>query len=332
MREKIVTEAERLVREGKLDKAIKEYEKLLLQEPADLRTKLKIADLYTRKKEVGKAVKCYREVADIYIQEKFPLKAIAVLKTILKLSLTSTDINEKLGDLYHEVGLDSEATSQYYIVASYYDNKGMTKEAMVVRQKIVEIDPSNTTGRIRLAELFQAEGKPDESYQEYERVAKILESKKDREKLVEIYEKMLHYRPENKEMLQELCRAYFVKRDFKRVLKKIEQSPAKLRDDLDMGVLWCEALLEDRQMDAARKKFRILFSNALEAGKLELVSMLKSRILQEFSDDQEYLKEIGEMERQSNTKAAEAQPKYRQDFEKTEMFDLESSFTPPPKK
>lgn len=332
MSEKVVAQAEKFVREGKLDKAIKEYEKILTQDPREVRTKLKIADLHTRRKEMAKAIKCYREAGDHYLQESFPLKAIAVFKTILKLSPTSVDINEKLGDLFHQVGLDQDAIGQYHIVAGYYDNKGKTKEAMAIRQKIVDLDPSNTTGRIRLAELLQAEGKPEESYEEYDKVAKLLAEKKDREGLAEIYEKMLHFRPNNKEMLKELCQIYFAKREFKKALKKLEAGTSAFKDDLEIGLLWCEALLEDRQLDQARKRFRILYSAALESKKLEMITKIKSRILQEFVDDEDYIKDIHEMTRQANLPAPEAKPKFRQDFEKTEMFDLESSFNPPEKK
>ncbi len=328
-KDKLISQAEKFVQEGKLDKAIKEYEKVVAGDSHDTRTKLKLADLFSRQKQTPKAVAVYREVGEQYMQDNFSLKAIAVYKTILKMSPTLIDINEKLGDLYRQIGLTADAINQYYIVAGSYDNKGLTRESMEIRQKIVELDPSNTTGRIRLAELMQAEGKTDDSYREYERVAEFMKNKKDRDGLAEVYEKMLHYRPENKKMLDELCKIYFAKRDFKKVLKKIESSPVALKDDLEIALLWAEALLEDRQIDMARKKFRVVFSNAVEAKKTELVAMIKSRLLQEFSDDEDYLREIEDISRQSPQPPPTVAPHHRQDFEKTEMVDLDSfDFTP----
>ena len=151
-KEKIIEQAEKLLKAGKWDKAIKEYQKLVAEDPTDVRAKLKIADIHSKKKDTATAVQIYREVAGHYAQEKFHLKAIAVYKTVLKLAPTLIEINERLGDLYHEVGLDNDAINQFYIVASTHDGRGMVKEAMEVRKKIVAIDPSNTTGRIRLAE------------------------------------------------------------------------------------------------------------------------------------------------------------------------------------
>lgn len=321
-KEKIIEAAEKFLKAGKFDKAIKEYQKLVSADPADVRAKLKIAEIYARKKETPTAVKIYREVADAYAQENFHLKAIAVYKTILKLAPTLVEINEKLGDLYHQVGLDNDAINQLYIVATFYDSKGMLKEALAVRQKIVTIDPSNTTGRIRLAELMQADGKTDESLREYERAAELLTSKKDRDGLIEVYEKMLYFRPDNIGMLGKLCRIYFEKKEFKKALRRIESSPAEIKKNINIVELWAEALLEDRQVDAARRKFKELYSMSIEGKEAERSAKIYGRVLQEFGDDQDYLNDLEEIRKSAGLEHRETGPKFRQDFEKTDMVDL----------
>ena len=321
-KEEIIEQAEKLIKAGKYDKAIKEYQKLLEEDPSDMRAKLKIGDLYAKNKEMPNALKNYREVADYYSQENFHLKAIAVYKTVLKLSPSAIEVNGKLGALYHEVGLDQDAINQYYIVAGYYDGKGMLKESMEVRKKILEIDPSNTTSRIRLAELMQQDGKTEDSLHEYEQAASVLTSKKDREALIEVYEKMLYYRPDNVDMLVDLCRIYFEKREFKRALRRIELAPASSKNSLDILGLWAEALLEERQVDASRKKFKELYTKSLETQDAERSAKVYSRILQEFNDDEDYLKELEEMRKNTGMEHEKVKPKYRQDFESTQMVDL----------
>lgn len=322
-KEKIIESAEKLFRAGKYDKAVKEYQKLLAEDPSDMRAKLKIADIHARSKDMPTALKVYREVADQYARDNFHLKAIAVYKTVLKLSPTMIEVNDKLGDLYHKVGLDNDALNQYYIVVNYYDNKGMVAEAMEVRKKIIGIDPSNTTGRIRLAELMQAEGQMDDSIKEYAKAAEIMTLKKDRDGLIEVYEKMLYYRPENVDMLIRLCKIYFEKREFKKALRKIDAATAEVKKNIEVNELWAEALLEDRQVDASRRKFRELYAMSLEAKDAERSARIYSRILQEFSDDQDYLNELEEIRQaQGGVEVKKVAPKFRQDYEKTEMVDL----------
>ncbi len=322
-KEKLIEQGEKFLKLGKYDRAIKEFEKLLSEDPTDMRTKLKIADICVKKKDISSALKLYQEVADQYAENSFHLKAIAIYKTILKLAPTVVEVNKKLGDLYHKVGLDQDAMNQYYIVATYYDGKGVAKEAMEVRQKIVAIDPFNTTGRIRLAELMQAEGKTEDSLHEYERAAEIMAQKKDREGLIEVYEKMLYFKPDNPEMLVKLCQIYFEKREFKRALRRLEAAPSEVKKNLEVNELWAEALLEDRQVDASRKKFKELYEMSLEAQEAWRAARLYSRILREFSDDRDYLKELEEIQKNVGVKhETRVVPHYRQDFERTEMIDL----------
>ncbi|MBI3540636.1 MAG: tetratricopeptide repeat protein [Deltaproteobacteria bacterium] len=321
-KEKVIESAEKYFQAGKYDRAIKEYQKLLAEDPSDMRVKLKVGDILAKKKDTAKAVEVYREVADIFSKEDFHLKAIAVYKTILKLSPTATDVNEKLGDLYHKIGLDSDALNQYYIVTNYYDGKGMIKEVGEIRKKIVEIEPSSATARIRLAEVFQAEGKAEDSLREYEKAAELMTKRKDRDNLIEVYEKVLYFKPQNTEMLLKLCKIYFEKRDFKKALRRLESSPPAAQKDPQVLEAWAEALLEDRQVDASRRKFRDLYQQVLETKKADQAARVYSRILQEFGDDQDYLKELDEMRKTAGVPQQPVAPKYRQDFEKTDIIDL----------
>jgi tetratricopeptide (TPR) repeat protein len=321
-KEKTLKSAEKYEQGGKLDKALKEYLKVFQEDSLDMRVQLKIADLYMKKKDLPHATQNYQAVAEFYTKEKFHLKAIAVYKTILKLNPTDTVMNEKLGDLFRQVGLIEDAVNQYYIVAGYYDSKGMLSEATEIRRKIIEIDPANTTGRIRLAELLQSSGQTDESLHEYEEAAKILRNKNDRSGLIEVYEKILYYRPDNAEMLKELCEIYFERREYKKALARIEAAPDASKEHLRVLELWCEALLVEHQVDQARKRFRDLYRKALEENNAEVAAKTYSRILAEFSDDEEYLTDLSQFQKEVGLEHKKGEAKFREDFESTQMVDL----------
>ncbi|MBI1909969.1 MAG: tetratricopeptide repeat protein [Deltaproteobacteria bacterium] len=321
-KEKILSEAEKYIKENKLDKAIKEYQKIVAEEPADLRVKLKIGDLYARKKDLVRAIKGYREVADAYEKENFHLKAMAVYKTVLKLNPTLIEVNEKLGNLYRLVGLEQDAINQYLIVAGFYDSKGMSKEALAIRKKIVAIDPSSATSRVRLAELYQSEGEEEASVKEYERASDLYKRTNNLQGLVEVYEKVLFYRPNNITMLRALLKIYFEKKDFSKVIKRLEAVPEEVKKDLVLQQLWAETLVEMGQMEAARRRFKDLYKNCVDLKDEERAAQVYARMLREFADDEEYLKEMDQAREEAGFSHPILQASYRADLEGTQMVDL----------
>ena len=59
-KEKILASAEKYIKSGKIDKAIKEFERVLDLDMTDMRTKLKIGDLLMKKRDLKVATKVYQ--------------------------------------------------------------------------------------------------------------------------------------------------------------------------------------------------------------------------------------------------------------------------------
>ena len=84
-RDKVIADAEKLVAKGKIEPAIKEYERLLDDNPNDVNTLNRIGDLWVRINRNDEAVKTFGRIADFYAKDGFFLKAIAIYKKINKL-------------------------------------------------------------------------------------------------------------------------------------------------------------------------------------------------------------------------------------------------------
>jgi len=82
---KILSKAQKLIQQGKLPKAIEEFQKIVDIDPTDVRTHLKIGDLHAKLGNIEAATDTYKKVAEHYARDGFFLKAIAVFKQILKL-------------------------------------------------------------------------------------------------------------------------------------------------------------------------------------------------------------------------------------------------------
>jgi tetratricopeptide (TPR) repeat protein len=112
-RDRVFELAQKISHKKGLKKTIKEYQQHLEKKPDDIKTRIKLGDLYLRRGNLDKAVKEYFKVGERYINEDLDLKAIAMFKRILVLSPMMMESYYKLADLYRKRGLFGEARLQY---------------------------------------------------------------------------------------------------------------------------------------------------------------------------------------------------------------------------
>jgi pilus assembly protein FimV len=294
-KQKVVSSIDKLIRERKYDKAIKELQGLLTQHPEDLRLKLKIAEVYAKKKDNKTAIRMFQEVADAYVDNKFHLKAIAVYKNVLTLNPALVEVNEKLGDLYHDLSMEDDAIQQYQIIAGHYESHGKTQDALRVREKIIGADPSSTTNRLRLAEIYQSEGDADESLKHYEKAAVAFLGKKHKAGLLEAYQKIIHLKPDNPKVALSLFRLYYQKKEFEKIIKTFEKAPGSVQSDDEIHYLAAEAYLRLDQTQEAKKRLKALYEKMLQQQDVKKADYLYGRVRQEFELDDDYFGSIEEL-------------------------------------
>jgi tetratricopeptide (TPR) repeat protein len=173
-REKVLQTAEKLVARGKLTQAIKEYRKLLRENPNDPNTLNRVGDLYARQDKVDDAIALFQRIAEGYGRDGFFVKAIAIYKKIIRLDPTRLEIYEKLAELYHRQGLVSEARSQYQVLGDYYQKHGDMAATIEIHRKIADLEPADPSPRVKLAELYLQQGLIEETIGEYQRIAEVM--------------------------------------------------------------------------------------------------------------------------------------------------------------
>lgn len=87
---------------GEWRKALEGFQKHCAEEPKDLRSRLKVAELLERLGQKKEAVQVYREVAEAHAQDGFLLQAISLNKIILRIDPSLKEINDRLAQLYIE--------------------------------------------------------------------------------------------------------------------------------------------------------------------------------------------------------------------------------------
>lgn len=217
-----------LSQKGRLEKELKSFQELAARSPNDIRLKLKLAELYFRKRDIAKSIELYQEVASIYCNEKLLMKAIDIYHNILRLHPTDVRINEKLGKLYRDSGMNDEALQQYEIAFYNYRNEGKTDKALQMCEEMTAISPKPHYRR-KLGEIYQAMGKIDDAIKEYETIAGDYRRQKNYDALLEVYKLLLPHRTDKKPLMRDMAILYLHKKMPQETIRLLDR--AALQDD-----------------------------------------------------------------------------------------------------
>ena len=237
-KEKVMDAARKFVDKGQIDKAVKEYLRIVHEDPKDVRVWLKIGDLYAKKGAKQEATETYLKVARFYHEQGFFLKAVAVYKQILKIDPRLVEVILKLAELYRQLGLMSDAMQHYENVAAHFHREGNTKEALDTVKKLVDLDPENIATRIKLAELYSKEGLVEEAALQFSMACEQLRRQGRQDDFIKVAERLLWHKPDNHPLNRELAGLYLRRNDPRRALQKLQVCfKADSRDVETLGLL-----------------------------------------------------------------------------------------------
>jgi tetratricopeptide (TPR) repeat protein len=203
-RDKVLRAAQKFVEGKRWDKAIAEFQRLVAEDPKDVRILLKVGDCHMRLEQYAEAIETYESVARIYIEsndqkQAEPLKAVRVYKQILdiidkrapKLMERFGWVLPKLAELYLGLGLTSDASTTYEDLAARLHKAGKEKEALESLKKVVDIDPNNPMPRLRLAEAYSRAKDPPLAIEQLGAAAELLVKVGRRDDALKVMERLL---------------------------------------------------------------------------------------------------------------------------------------------
>ncbi len=201
-RHKLVREAQRLVARKKFSKAIDLYRKVVAANPKDVRTLLKIGDLYLKLDKHERALSTYEQVGEYYFREGFSVKAIAVYKQIRGIiqrhanHLTSRygHIVPRLAEIYAQLGLTSDALAAYDEVAGQLRAQNREIDALEFFKKILDLDPQNPIAHLRVADSRARLGDLDPAIEGFGTSAQLMVKLGRHDDALKVLERLLQYR------------------------------------------------------------------------------------------------------------------------------------------
>jgi tetratricopeptide (TPR) repeat protein len=222
VKNKIIENATKYIQKGQFDKAIKEYHKILVIDPKDVRIKQQLGELYARIGDLDEAIDCYQKVAEEYTAHGFFIKAIAAYKHILKINPDYIDINLILAQLYRQQGHLSEAMTQYQRIVAHHESAGDIPACIETLQKIIELDPDNPTLRIKLAEFCVSQSLLDTAIQEFTKASEHYKKNNQIDDYIKMSERIVFLDPTRVDLQQALAAIYLSRGEAPRALAKLQ--------------------------------------------------------------------------------------------------------------
>ncbi|HET8732971.1 MAG TPA: tetratricopeptide repeat protein, partial [Anaeromyxobacteraceae bacterium] len=286
---KIIAEATKLVQKGAFDKAIKQYERILQEDPKDVRVLLKVGELHQKKGDDRMAADAFKRVAETYADQGFFLKSVAVYKQIVKLDPEDVRVNERLAALYQQLGLMSDAMAQYQQMAAAYEKAGDGARLLDVLKRMVELDPENIASSIKLGELYQRANQAGPALDHFRRAAEYLKKHNRADEYLKVAERIAALAPDDLGLTRELASIHLAKGDAKRALAKLQVCFSRDRKDVETLNMLAQAFRELGQATKQAQVYKELARVHEERGRANDARSTWRKVLELIPDDPDAL-------------------------------------------
>jgi len=285
-RVRVIEQAEKFVRAGRIKEAIVEYEKLALGDPQDVGTVNIIGDLYIRLGLTDRAIRAFQRVAEEYERRGLFSQALAICKKIHKLTPEAADYALKLGDLYVQQGFVAEAKSIYASVAGRLAGTGKTAEAIVIFEKIVKLDREDHDARQALARLYRESGNLDAALAQLNESADVRIEKGQLDGAAEVLGEALVLRPGDARSVVSLVEVYKRQGQPGQAVELLEKELAAAPDSVQLLNILGNIHFEAGETKKAEEIFtRIVTGHPLNVNariKLGRIQILKDKLDQAY--------------------------------------------------
>jgi tetratricopeptide (TPR) repeat protein len=200
--------AEKLLRQGKLDAAAAEYLRVVDDQPGDWSTANTLGDLYARAGQAEQAAEQFLKVADSLREEGQFVKAAAIFKKILKLQPDNERALLQAAELVAGQGLYADARAYLNTVLEKRKAAGDVRGSAMARVRLGSLDPNDYAARVEGAKARVDMGDSGGAVNELSAVAGELAERARYEEAVEALRLAATIDPENEQLRTELFDIY----------------------------------------------------------------------------------------------------------------------------
>jgi tetratricopeptide (TPR) repeat protein len=210
------------IKRGKTREAGDVLKKMADIDPSDLKIRSKLADLYTREGNAGKAVEEHVAIADELTKKGHLAEALQVLEKGLKIDAKSSRLRLELGRI-HLVQKNYDKAVSFLETAvegapgdpdimgrlgeAYLGSKRI-EEAEAVLKRLLEINPNDEDARVQMARVHLQQGQFDRAYAEMEPLVDKLVQRRDGDRAAGLLQHIVQKNPSHLKTLNRLVEIY----------------------------------------------------------------------------------------------------------------------------
>ena len=255
-RTKVIRRAEKFVKQGKVENAIAEFQKLIEENPKDWGLINMVGDLYARLGKKEAALEYFDRIADHYAKDGFFLKAIAIFKKITKLSPEAPEVYIRLAELYDMQGLPMETRMNYLQAAKLYLRQRQAGQAREIYQRIVKLEPEDYKLRLSLAELFLKQGEESQAVDEFKEIAAKLMAKGEISEAKGVLERIYKMEPDHLDIISSLADVYCQEDKVDKAIEILEEKLLSHPDNAPLLNKLGELLIKNGRFKEAEERLQ----------------------------------------------------------------------------
>ncbi len=206
--------AEKLIRQGKLDAAITEYVRIIEDQPQDWAAKNTLGDMYARAGQIDKAVHQYAEIANNLSDEGAMAKAGALYKKILKIKPDHEHALMQVADILGMQKLYADARAHLTTLMELRQSRGDARGALQAKVRIGSLDPEDYEGRMMAVGARIEMGDKGGALNDLKEMASELAEKGRTDEAVRALEEAAALNPKDDEVKEKLLDVYFGAGDY----------------------------------------------------------------------------------------------------------------------
>jgi tetratricopeptide (TPR) repeat protein len=215
------------IKRGKMRDAGDVLKKMADIDPADLKIRSKLADLYMRDGSTVKAIEEHVAIADELTKKGHLAEALQVLEKGLKLDPKSQKLRGELARI-HVVQKNFEKAARYleelvrespsdgqllFRLGESYVGAKKIEEAEAIFKRLLEIDPNDQDAHVQMGRVYLLQGDPDAAFDEFLPVVDRLLGRKEGDKAAALLQQVTQKNASHLKTLAKLAEVF-------RMLKK----------------------------------------------------------------------------------------------------------------